>query len=182
MEAARALAQAEAARALRLAEELRTARAAAEDGERRALAENEALRTAHEEIHRQRAAIRELSTPILRVDASTVVLPIIGMVDSVRAADMTDALLATIQSTGARSAIVDITGVGTMDTKTIQYIAQMIQAAKLMGSRAVITGMRADVARTLVAASIDMQWIETRHSLEQGLKWAARSSREDGST
>lgn len=142
----------------------------ARGGEAAALADKRNLEELLARVERQDRAIRELSTPILRVWTGVVALPIVGMVDSARAADMTEALLNEIASSGATHTIVDVTGVGVMDTGTVAHLAGMARAAELMGSTCVITGLRPDVARTLVASGVDLGGVETLRTLEQGLR------------
>jgi rsbT co-antagonist protein RsbR len=134
------------------------------------------IATQQQAISAQRAVIAEMSTPILAVANGTLVLPIQGTVDTRRAADMMEALLGRITSARARFAIVDVTGVSAMDTHTAGHLIKMVRAAELIGSRCVVTGVRPDVAQTLVEEGIDMTGLETLHSLQDGIEWCRAQS------
>ena len=97
-------------------------------------AANRELEAKLETIEMQQAAIRELSTPIIEVWAGVLCLPVVGVVDSQRSAEMTETLLETIVAKQARMAIVDITGIDVMDTKTADHFIKMARAVRLLGA------------------------------------------------
>jgi rsbT co-antagonist protein RsbR len=140
----------------------------------RELQDARALRDAHarqqEVIERQRMALDELSAPILDVWQGIVALPVIGVVDSRRAADMTEKLLARIIERAARFVIIDVTGVEVLDTQTADYFLKMVRAAGLLGSRCVLTGIRPELAQTLVAGGVELGGVETVRSLREGIE------------
>ncbi|MCC6552653.1 MAG: STAS domain-containing protein [Polyangiaceae bacterium] len=131
-------------------------------------------------IERQQLAIRDLSTPIIDLWDDILTLPIVGVVDTQRAAEMTERLLARIEERGASCVIIDITGVSVVDTMTAQHIVRMVNASRLMGSYCVLTGMRPEVAQTLVASGVDIGDIETLRSLKEGLHRCFRYIRNHG--
>jgi rsbT co-antagonist protein RsbR len=123
-----------------------------------------------ETIEMQQAAIRELSTPIIAVWDGVLCLPVVGIVDSQRSAEMTETLLETIVSRQARVAIIDITGIDIMDTKTADHFIKMAKAVRLLGSDCVITGINPGIAQTLTHIGVDMTSIKTLRSLRDALQ------------
>jgi rsbT co-antagonist protein RsbR len=136
--------------------------------EERAATERE-LRDKLDLIARQEEAIRALSTPIIEVWDGVITLPLMGVVDSQRAADTMERLLAAIMQKGARYAIIDLTGVEVIDTSTADHILRLVRAAELLGARCVITGIRPAVAQTMVSIGIDLSKLVTLASLRDGL-------------
>jgi len=122
-------------------------------------------------IERQRAAIADLSVPILDVWDDIVALPVVGMVDTQRSVEMTERLLRRVAGGGARCVIVDLTGVDVVDTSTADHLIRMIRAAQLLGSFCVITGISAKIALTLGQLDVDMRRVLTLRNLKEGL-WA----------
>jgi rsbT co-antagonist protein RsbR len=125
-------------------------------------------------ISQQQDAIRELSTPVLQLRDGLLILPIIGMIDSQRAKQLTDGLLRAIRANRARLVVMDITGVGAVDSKVANHLIQTVAAARLMGSTVIITGLSADVAQALVALGVDLGKITTTADLQGGLEEAER--------
>lgn len=125
-------------------------------------------------IREQQAAIRELSTPVLRVRDRLLILPIIGGLDSQRARQLTQQLLSAIRETRARMVVIDITGVGMIDLTVANHLVQTVEAARLMGARAIITGLSAEVAQTLVDLGVDLSMMQTVGDLQGGLEEAER--------
>jgi rsbT co-antagonist protein RsbR len=121
-------------------------------------------------IERQRQVIRQLSTPILQVWSGVLALPMIGVVDSARTADVMDNLLQAIVRTRARFALLDLTGVDAVDTKTASYLVELVRAIRLLGAEGIITGIRPSVAQTVVALGLDLAEITTLSDLQAGLK------------
>jgi rsbT co-antagonist protein RsbR len=125
-------------------------------------------------IREQQAAIRELSTPVLRVRDRLLILPIIGGLDSQRARQLTQQLLSAIRESRARVVVIDITGVGMIDLTVANHLVQTVQAARLMGARAIITGLSSEVAQTLVDLGVELSMMQTVGDLQGGLEEAER--------
>jgi rsbT co-antagonist protein RsbR len=125
-------------------------------------------------IREQQAAIRELSTPVLRVRDRLLILPIIGGLDTQRARQLTQQLLRAIRETRARMVVIDITGVGMIDLTVANHLVQTVEAARLMGARAIITGLSSEVAQTLVDLGVDLSMMQTVGDLQGGLEEAER--------
>lgn len=125
-------------------------------------------------INQQQDAIRELSTPVLQLRDRLLILPIIGVIDSVRAKQLTDDLLRSIRANRARLVVMDITGVAAVDSKVANHFIQTVAAARLMGANVIITGLSAEVAQSLVALGVDLSSIRTMNDLQGGLEEAER--------
>ncbi|KYF59019.1 anti-anti-sigma factor [Sorangium cellulosum] len=121
-------------------------------------------------IERQQQVIRQLSTPILQVWNGVLALPMIGVVDSARTADVMDSLLQAVVRTQARFALLDLTGVEAVDTKTASYLVDLVRAIRLLGAEGIITGIRPSVAQTVVSLGLDLAEITTLSDLQAGLK------------
>lgn len=126
-------------------------------------------------VEAQQDAIHSMSTPIIQVWDDIVTMPVVGLVDSVRAADMKNSLLETVARTSAKFAIVDLTGVDTVDTATADHLLKVMRAVGLLGARGVITGIQPAVAQIIVALGLDMQGVITLRSLREGLKYCMRT-------
>jgi rsbT co-antagonist protein RsbR len=125
-------------------------------------------------IREQQAAIRELSTPVLRVRDRLLILPIIGGLDTQRARQLTQQLLRAIREARAKMVVIDITGVGMIDLTVANHLVQTVEAARLMGARAIITGLSSEVAQTLVDLGVDLSMMQTVGDLQGGLEEAER--------
>lgn len=125
-------------------------------------------------ILQQREAIRELSTPVLQLREGLLMLPVIGMIDTQRARQLTEGLLQAIRAQRARVVIMDITGVAAVDSKVANHLLQTVQAARLMGAAVLVTGLSAEVAQTLVAIGVDLSRLRTLSDLQSGLDEADR--------
>ncbi|WP_437658463.1 PAS domain-containing protein [Sorangium sp. So ce1182] len=136
----------------------RSRRAELELGERLAL------------IERQQQVIRQLSTPILQVWRGVLALPMIGVVDSARTAEVMDSLLQAVVRTQARYALLDLTGVEAVDTRTASYLVELVRAIRLLGAEGIITGIRPSVAQTVVSLGLDLAEVTTLSDLQAGLK------------
>ncbi len=134
------------------------------------------LRSREEIIHQQRADMMELSTPVIKVWDKILTLPIIGTLDSRRAQVMMEALLQKIVETGSTIAILDITGVRTMDTLVANHLIKTVTAARLMGARCILTGVSPAIAQTMVQLGIDLTQITTRAQMSDGIKLALEMS------
>jgi rsbT co-antagonist protein RsbR len=123
-------------------------------------------------IRVQQEAIRELSTPVLQVRDRLLVLPIIGVLDSLRVKQLTDGLLHAIRDRRAKVVVLDITGVVAVVSQVANHLIQTVNAAKLMGAQVIITGLSADVAQSLVAIGVDLQALNSAGDLQGGLEEA----------
>jgi rsbT co-antagonist protein RsbR len=130
------------------------------------------IRSREETIRQQRADMMELSTPVIKVWDKILTLPIIGTLDSRRAQLMMEALLQRIVETGSTVAILDITGVRTMDTLVANHLIKTVTAARLMGARCVLTGVSPAIAQTMVQLGIDLSQITTRAQMSDGIRLA----------
>ena len=139
-----------------------------------ALARHEAvsreLEAQLETIELQQTALRELSTPIIEVWSGVLCLPVVGVVDSQRSAEMTEALLDKIYTQQARTAIVDITGIDVMDTKTADHFIKMARAVRLLGADCLISGINPGIAQTLTHIGVDLTGVRTVRNLRDALQ------------
>ena len=125
-------------------------------------------------IREQQDAIRELSTPVLQVRERLLILPIIGVVDARRARQLTEQLLGAIQTNRARVVVIDITGVAAIDLAVANHLVQTVEASRLMGASAIITGLSSKIAQTLVDLGVDLGMMRTVGDLQGGLEEAER--------
>jgi rsbT co-antagonist protein RsbR len=125
-------------------------------------------------IREQQEAIRELSTPVLQVRDRLLILPIIGDLNTARARQLTEQLLGAIQSNRARVVVIDITGVAAIDLNVANHLVQTVEAARLMGASAIITGLSSKIAQTLVDLGVDLSMMKTVGDLQGGLEEADR--------
>lgn len=125
-----------------------------------------------EMIAAQRATISELETPVIEIWDGVLALPIIGTVDTVRAQNMTEALLLKIVETKSEIVILDITGVPVMDTSVSRHLLETISAAKLLGAEVLLVGLTARTAMTLVHLGLDLAGVTTRTTMAKGLSLA----------
>lgn len=137
---------------------------------------NRELEAKLETIEMQQAAIRELSTPIIEVWTGVLCLPVVGVVDSQRSAEMTETLLEMIVNKQARTAIVDITGIDVMDTKTADHFIKMARAVRLLGAECVISGINPGIAQTLTHIGVDLTGVRTMRNLRDALQFHLRET------
>jgi len=123
-------------------------------------------------IRRQQEELLELSTPVIQIWEGALVVPLIGTLDSNRTQVVMKNLLQAIVKTTARVVILDISGVPTVDTLTAQHLLKTVSAAKLMGSRCIVCGIRPGIAETMVNLGIDLSEVKTRANLSGALKEA----------
>jgi rsbT co-antagonist protein RsbR len=116
-------------------------------------------------INRQQEEMLELSTPVVKLWDGILALPLIGTLDSNRTQIVMEALLQKIVETGSRVAIIDITGVPTVDTLVAQHLLKTITAARLMGAECLISGIRPQIAQTIVHLGVDLGGVITKSSL-----------------
>jgi rsbT co-antagonist protein RsbR len=120
-------------------------------------------------VEQQRSAIRSLSTPIIEVWRGVLCLPVVGVMDTARSAEMTGALLQTIVEKGTKYAIIDITGIDVMDTRTVDHFIRMAKAIRLLGAECALTGLNPHIAQTIVHMGLDLSDIVTHRSLRDAL-------------
>jgi len=125
-------------------------------------------------IREQQEAIRELSTPVLQVRERLLILPIIGVLDAARARQLTEQLLAAIRDNRARVVVIDVTGVATIDLTVANHLVQAVEASRLMGASAILTGLSSGIAQTLVDLGVDLGTMQTVGDLQGGLEEAER--------
>jgi PAS domain S-box-containing protein len=131
-------------------------------------------RLQEEVIAAQAAALAELSTPCIPISDQVLVMPVIGTVDTRRAQQIMETLLHEIVSYQARIAIIDITGVVVVDTQVAQALLQAAHAAQLLGTQVVLTGIRPEVAQTLVGLGVNLHGIVTQSTLQNGIAYAIK--------
>jgi rsbT co-antagonist protein RsbR len=119
---------------------------------------------------RQREAIRTLSVPVLPLDRSTVVMPLVGELDSERLEEMQSQALEAIERLAARRLLLDITGVALIDTHVAQGLMRTVQAARLLGAQVVLVGVRPEVAQAIVSLGIDFNLLRAYPNLESALR------------
>ena len=125
-------------------------------------------------IRQQQEAIRELSTPVLQVRERLLILPIIGVIDSQRARQLTEQLLRGIRNNRAKVVVVDITGVPTIDSTVANHLVQTVEASRLMGASVIITGLSSEIAQTLVTIGVDLSKMNAVGDLQGGIEEAER--------
>ena len=125
-------------------------------------------------IHDQQESLRELSTPVLQLRERLLILPIIGVLDSSRARQLTEQLLGAIQENRARVVVIDITGVATIDRTVANHLVQTVEASRLMGASTILTGLSSEIAQTLVDLGVDLGMMRTVGDLQGGLEEAER--------
>jgi rsbT co-antagonist protein RsbR len=128
-------------------------------------------------ILRQTDEIAEISTPVIRVWDGILALPIIGTLDSARTQVVMESLLSQIVETGSSIAILDISGVPAVDSLVAQHLIKTVSATRLMGAECIISGVRPEIAQTIVHLGIDLSGIITKASLASALKYAFTSLR-----
>ncbi|NJN18447.1 MAG: PAS domain S-box protein [Oscillochloris sp.] len=138
--------------------------------------EEERIALQEQVIEAQRQALRELSTPIIPITDGVVAMPLIGSLDSMRIQQVMETLLEGVGSTRAETAILDITGVPVVDTQVADALLRAARAVKLLGAQVVLTGIRPEVAQTLVGLGLDLSGITTRATLQSGIAFALAAS------
>ncbi|WP_454730036.1 STAS domain-containing protein [Cellulosimicrobium protaetiae] len=129
-------------------------------------------------ISEQAEQLLELSTPVVKLWEGIVAVPLVGTLDSARTQVVMEKLLNTLVDTGSEHAIIDITGVPAVDTQVAQHLLKTVVAARLMGAECTISGIRPQIAQTIVALGIEFGDIRTRATLADALVDALRASRD----
>jgi rsbT co-antagonist protein RsbR len=127
----------------------------------------------------QAASMLELSTPVIRLWEGIIAVPLVGTLDSARTQLVMEKLLETLVATGAEHAVLDITGVPTVDTEVAQHLLKTVSAVRLLGAECIISGIRPQVAQTIVALGIEFGDIATKATLADALVHALRRSGRD---
>lgn len=123
-------------------------------------------------IRSQAQSLLDMSTPVIRLWDSILLLPLVGIVDSVRAVQIAERLLEAIGQTEAEVTLIDVTGVPVMDTSVARHLLRTVAAAEMLGTRVVLTGISPSTAQTMVKLGIDMASVPTRGSLQAGVALA----------
>lgn len=131
-------------------------------------------KTRDEIISRQQEELLELSTPVVKLWHGILALPLIGTLDSARTQTVMESLLQSIVAHGAEMAIIDITGVPTVDTLTAQHLLRTVTAARLMGADCIISGIRPQIAQTIVHLGVDLGEIATKATLADAFALALK--------
>ena len=127
-------------------------------------------------ISDQSTAMLELSTPVVRLWENIIAVPLVGTLDSARTQLVMEKLLDELVATGADHAVIDITGVPTVDTEVAQHLLKTVSAARLLGAECIISGIRPQVAQTIVSLGIEFGDIATKASLADALALALKSA------
>ena len=120
----------------------------------------------------QAASMMELSTPVVRLWDGIIAVPLVGTLDSARTQVVMEKLLETLVATGADHAVLDITGVPTVDTEVAQHLLKTVNAARLLGAECIVSGIRPQVAQTIVSLGIEFGDIATKATLADALAYA----------
>ena len=123
-------------------------------------------------INRQRLEMLEIATPVIKLWEGIVAVPLIGTLDSARSQVVMETLLDAVVEQHARFAILDITGVPTVDSLVAQHLMKTVAAARLMGAECIVSGIRPAIAQTIVHLGIDLSSVLTRASLADALAYA----------
>ena len=133
-------------------------------------------KTREDVINRQQQEMLELSTPVVKLWEGVLALPMIGTLDSARTQVVMESLLQKIVDTGSEIAIIDITGVPTVDTLVAQHLLKTVTAIRLMGADCIISGVRPQIAQTIVHLGVDLQGVTTKATLADALSLALKRS------
>lgn len=125
-------------------------------------------------IEAQQTALRELSTPLIPLNDTTIIMPLVGSLDSQRMQQVMEVLLEGIGAYQVDTAIIDITGIQMVDTQVANALIRTAQAVKLLGAQVVLTGISSTMAQTLIHLGTDLSGIITRSSLQSGIAYALR--------
>ncbi|HEY0138027.1 MAG TPA: STAS domain-containing protein [Nannocystis sp.] len=122
-------------------------------------------------IESQERAMRDMSTPVIQVWDHVLCMPLVGLVDTARTAEIMESLLQAVARTRARYAILDLSGVDVLDTATANHLIVMTRALRLLGAECVLTGMQPNIARTVVTIGVDLSTMVVRATMRDALKF-----------
>lgn len=125
-------------------------------------------------IGQQQSAIRDLSVPIIDVWDGILTIPLIGILDAARAAEMTQRLLLRIVDSDVQWVLLDLTGVAIVDTSAAEHLMKLARAVRLLGASCILTGISGQVAQTLIALGISLEELSPMRSLREGLRHCLR--------
>jgi rsbT co-antagonist protein RsbR len=134
------------------------------------------LKSREETIRKQQEEMLELSTPVVKLWEGILALPLIGTLDSARTQVVMESLLESIVQTNSRVAIIDITGVPTVDTVVAQHLLKTVTAARLMGADCIISGVRPQIAQTIVHLGINLLDVTTKATLSDAFLVALKKT------
>ncbi len=129
-------------------------------------------------IMQQQEDLLELSSPVTKVWDNILILPVIGTLDSRRTQIMMENLLQKIVATGCTTAILDITGVPTIDTQVANHLLKTVTAARLLGAECIVSGISPPIAQTIVNLGIDLSSIQTRATMQEAMRYAFQENRQ----
>ena len=127
------------------------------------------LTKASREIESQHQMIMEMSTPVVRVWDGILLVPLIGMFDTARSAQMIDSMLNSVSEEGASLVVLDVTGVPQIDTSVARHLMEAVSSARILGAQVIITGFSPEAAQTLAQLGVDFSALQTRGSLKAGI-------------
>ena len=125
-------------------------------------------------IQAQATMLDELSVPLIQIWQDILLLPLVGVIESRRAAQVMENLLESVGRMGAQFVIIDITGVAVVDTSVASYLIRAVQATQLLGCQSILVGISPEIAQTLVGLGVDFSRITTRATLQSGLEYALK--------
>jgi anti-anti-sigma regulatory factor len=128
-----------------------------------------------EEVEYQRATIKDLSVPVIPIDATTLVMPLVGALDSTRLRQLREQCLHALEQRGARTLVLDITGVPIVDTQVAQGLLMTVRAARLLGAEVALVGIRPEVAQSIVGLGLELRDVRTFSDLQSALDRARMS-------
>lgn len=128
-------------------------------------------------VERLRQAVQELSTPVLEVWDDILALPVIGVVDTERGAQMEERLLSEIVRHKSRFVIIELTGVNSLDTGTADRVVKLSRSVSLLGAKCILTGIQPDVAQTLVQIGVDFSGLTTQRNLKSAIQFCIDAAR-----
>lgn len=132
-----------------------------------------------EKIKAQREELAELSTPVIDVWDGVLAVPVLGSLDSERASRISEALLTEIVEKNAKAAIVDISGISTVDSAVADMLIRTAKAVKLVGAEAILTGVSVEIAQTIADLGIDLEELKTVSTLKEGLKYILKKEKKE---
>jgi len=131
-------------------------------------------------IERQREAIETLSVPVIEVWSGVLCIPIVGVLDSRRAGDITQALMNAVVRQKARYAIIDLTGIEIMDTTSADHFLRMARSVTLLGARCALSGINPNIARTIIHMGLDLGGLKSFRTMREALQFCVKRDRAEG--